>query len=114
MPSDSPIFGERREGATLLRILCLLNDGLECLRLIHSQIGENLAVNLDTGFVQGTHQLRIGQAFETGSCIDTLNPECAEVTLLVLTITIGIGKTFLPRVLGNCPHIAACAKVTSG
>ena len=53
--------------------------------MIHGQISQHLAVNLNPGLMQGTHQLRIRHTFQTGSSIDTLNPQSAEVSLLILT-----------------------------
>ena len=43
------------------KLLYLGNDSLECFGVIHGQVGENLAVDLDSGLVQKTHQLRIAQ-----------------------------------------------------
>ena len=54
--------------------------------MIHGQISQHLAVNLNPGLMQGTHQLRIRHTFQTGSSIDTLNPQSAEVSLLILTV----------------------------
>ena len=60
-----------------------------------------------------THKLRIAQTFEASRSVDTLNPESAEVALLVATITERIGKTFFPSVLGNGPHVLAGTEVTA-
>lgn len=95
-------------------LLHLVHDGLESLGVIHSQVGEHLAVNLDTCLVEQTHQLAVAQTFEASGSVDTLNPESAESTLLVTTIAESIGETLLPSVLGNGPHILASTKVTSG
>ena len=56
-------------------LLYLGNDCLECFGVIHGQVSENLAVDLDTSLVQKTHQLRIAQTLETSGSIDTLNPQ---------------------------------------
>ena len=73
--------------------------------MIHGQISQHLAVNLNPGLMQGTHQLRIRHTFQTGSSIDTLNPQSAEVSLLILTVAERISQTFLPRILGNGPPL---------
>ena len=39
-----------------LGLLGFLSDSLECLRMINGQVGEDLAVDLNTTLVQGTHQ----------------------------------------------------------
>ena len=40
-------------------LLNLLNDGLESLWVVNGEVSENLAVDLDTGLAQGTHQTRV-------------------------------------------------------
>ena len=101
--------GSRKE----LSILGLLYDCLESLGVVHGQVGENLAVDLDTCLVNHTHQLAVGQVLHTGGSVDTLNPQRAEVAFLLLTIGVSIGKTLLPSVLGYGPDVLASAKVTS-
>ena len=51
--------------------------------------------------------------FETCSGVDTLNPQSAEVALLVATVTISVGETLLPCVLGNGPNILAGTEVAA-
>ena len=92
----------------------LLNDGFESLGVVDSEVGEHLTVDLDTGLVESTHELRIAQAFEASRSVDTLNPECAEVALLVATIAEGVGQTFLPSILGNGPDVFASTIVSAG
>ena len=55
--------------------------------MINSQIGQNLAVNFDSSFVQSTHQFRIRHTFQTSNSIDSLNPQSTEVSLLILAVT---------------------------
>ena len=97
--------------------MCLLlhfgNDSLESLRVVQSEVGEHLAVDLDTSLSQLTHEYRIAHTLLTSGSVDTLNPQGTEVALLVLTIAISVGKTLLPSVLGYCPNILAGTKVTS-
>ncbi len=88
-------------------LLNLSNDGLESLGVVQSQVGEHLAVDLDASLGQRTHQLAVAHAFHASGSVDTLNPQASEVALLVTTITLSIGKTFLPCVLCYCPNILA-------
>ena len=97
-----------------IRLLYFSNDGLESLGVVQSQVGENLAVDLDTSLSQLTHQYGIAHTLLTSGSIDTLNPQGAEGALLVLTIAIGVGQTFLPSVLGYCPNILAGSKIAAG
>ena len=95
-------------------LLHLCNDSLESLRVVYSEVSENLTVNLDTCLVKSTHQLAVAHTIEASSSVDTLDPQCAECALLVTTIAISVGKTLLPSVLGNGPYVLAGTKITSG
>ena len=61
-----------------------------------------------------THEFRVRKILKTGSGIDTLNPESAEVAFFVFTVAIGIGKTFFPGVFGDGPDVLAATIVTAG
>ena len=39
----------------LLSVLHFVNDSLECFRMIHTEVSENLAVDVDTVSVKKTH-----------------------------------------------------------
>ena len=108
------ILSKSCEGKPFSSLLHLGNNGLESLGVIYGQVGEHLTVDLDTGLVQQTHELRVAQTFQTSGCVDTLNPQCTESALLVAAVTECIGKTLFPSVLGNGPNILAGTKVTSG
>ena len=95
-------------------LLNLLDDSLESGLVVHGEVSEDLAVDLDATLVQQTHQLRVAQTLEAGSSVDTLDPESAEVALLVTAVTEGVGETLLPSVLGNGPYVLAGTKITSG
>ena len=110
LPSREP----KAFASLLFPLLHLGYDGLECLGMVHSEVSQHLAVDLNTTLMQQTHQLRVTQTLQTSGCIDTLNPQSAEVALLVATVTESIGKTFLPSVLGNCPYVFTSTKITSG
>ena len=98
----------------ILRLLYLSYDSLESLRIVNSEVSEDLAVDLDTSLVECTHKCRIGHVLETSSSVDTLNPQCAEVALLVTAVTVSVCETLLPSVLRNCPNILSCTIVTLG
>ena len=75
--------------------------------MIDCEVSEDLAVDLDTLSVESTHQARVREPFETSSSVDTLDPESAEVALLVLTIAESVGQTLFPSVLGYGPDVLA-------
>ena len=98
----------------LRNLFHLVADSLESLGIIHCEIGEHLAVDLDACLMNKTHQLAVGEVFHTGCSIDSLNPESAEVALFLLAVAVGIGKTFFPCVLRNGPYIATATEITAG
>ena len=101
-----------RFGAQELGVLGLLNDGLEGLGVVHSQVGENLAVDLDTCLVNHTHKFAVREVLLACGSVDTLNPQSAEVAFFLLTVGVCIGETLLPSVLGDGPDVLAGAEIT--
>ena len=101
-------------GRGILGILHLVNNGLESGGVVESEVGEHLAVDLDAGLVDEAHELGVRKILETGSCVDTLDPEGAEVALLVLAVAVSVGKTLLPGVLSYGPYVATAAEVATG
>lgn len=97
--------------ALLSTLFGLVNNSLESLGVVNSEVGENLTVDLDALLVDETDELAVGETLETGSRIDTLNPEGAESALLVLAIPVGVGLTLLPGVLGYSPDVLTTAEV---
>lgn len=106
-----PVFYDYVEKVYLLHFV---NDCLESLGIIHGEVSENLAVDLDSCLVDEAHELGIRKILHTGSGIDTLDPEGTEITLFLLAVAISVGKTLLPGVFGYCPHIATAAVITTG
>ena len=99
---------------SLSRSFNLSYNSLESFGMVHSQIGQNLAVDFNAGLVQSTHQLGIRHTFQTGSSVNTLNPQSAEVSFLILAVTESISQTLFPCILGYGPHILSCTEITSG
>ena len=95
-------------------ILDFVNNCFEGFRMIHTEVSEDLTVDVDAVGMEQTHELGIAETLKTGSCVNTLNPECAELTLLQFAAYISIGKTFFVGVFGNGPHVLTGTEVTSG
>ena len=95
-------------------LLYLLNDSLESVRIVDSEVSKDLAVDLNTILVECAHKLAVAQVVKTSGSVDTLNPQSTEVTLLVSTVTISIGETLLISILRNCPDVLAGTIVTLG
>ena len=79
--------------------------------VVDSEVGQDFAVDFDTGFVEAAHELRLGKPLEACSSVDTLDPECAEVALFIAAVAEGVGQAFFPGVFGNGPDVFACAEV---
>ena len=94
--------------------LGLLDDGLEGLRIGHGQFGQSATIKLNAGEVQALDEAVVGDAFSADGGVDTLDPQCAEVTFFVLTVTVCISQTFFPSILSNGPNVLSCTKITSG
>ena len=100
--------------AKALALLYSINDSLESLRVVDSEVSQHLAVNLNTILVERTHELTIAQIIEAGSSIDTLNPKRTEVALLGTTVAISVGETLFIGIFCYRPDVFACTKVTFG
>ena len=91
-----------------------IDDSLERLRVVHCQVGENLAVETDVLCAELAHELGIGNTVLTSGGVDSLDPEGAEVALLGLAVTIGVSQTFLVSVLSYGPDILSGEEITAG
>ena len=80
----------------------------------HSQISQNLAIDLDRGLLQTVNHTAVGQAIFTGTGIDTGNPQGTELTLALLAIPIGILARLGDCLGGNTENIFPSAAVTLG
>ena len=89
------------------------NDSLESLGVVDSEVSEHLSVDFDTSLVEVAHKLRVRKAFKACGSVDTLDPESAEVALLVAAVAVGIGETFFPSILGYGPYVLAGTEVTA-
>ena len=98
-----PVAGEILQAH--FKLFYRLDDSFECLRIVHGEVGENLAVETDVLRVEFAHELRIGNTVLTCSGIDSLNPEGAESALLGFTVAVCVSQTLLIGVLGYRPDI---------
>ena len=81
--------------------------------MIHCEFGERLAVDFDTGGVDESHELAVGKVLLTSGGVDTLDPQSAEVAFFLLAVAVSVGKTLLPSVLGDGPHITTAAVIAA-
>ena len=95
-------------------LLYRVDDRFECLRIVHRQVSENLAVEADVLCVNSSHKLGVGHTVLTCSGIDTSDPKRAEVALFGFAVAVCISQTFLIGVLGNRPDVFPGEEITAG
>jgi hypothetical protein len=78
------------------------------------QIGQHLAVDLDLRLSQAIHESAVFHAGFPGCRVDTGNPEAAELTLALPTVTIGVLSSLHDRLFGDAIDVFAAAAVTLG
>src|SRR5262245_20774885 len=101
----------------LLRVergLGLVEDGLETGLVFHREIGEDLAIEFDSGGFEAFHEAAVGQAESTGSRIDTELPKHAEIAFAVLPVAIGVNAGFHDRILGVTEELGTTAAEALG
>src|ERR1700733_14022906 len=87
----------------------LIHQGLEGLGLVHGQIGEDLAVDLDPGLGKPADKSAVGQTVEAAACVDALDPEGAEIALLLLAADIVVLQRAIGRGIGRGDRVLAAA-----
>ena len=95
-------------------LLYRIDDSFESLRVIHGQVGEDLAVQTDVLLCELAHELGVGNTILTGSCVDPLDPKSTEIALLGLAVTVSIGQTLLISVLCYGPDILSGEEISAG
>jgi len=81
---------------------------------VNSDIGKNLAINLDIRFLQAIHKTAVAQAIHACRGIDTGNPQCAELAFFLAAIAVGVLAGLIHSLLGYTINILARTAVTLG
>ena len=74
----------------------------ERLGLADREVGQHLAVELDARPLQPVDELRIGQAVLAHAGVDALDPQAAEIALLVAPVAIGVAQRLLDLLDARC------------
>lgn len=94
-----------------LPLFYLIYDRGKGCRVVHSQVGENLAVEVDAGIPELAHKHRIGKAVFPCTCIDALDPQCPEFTFSLLAIPVCVYKALFDGVLGHRPDVFSTSEI---
>src|SRR5262249_10916557 len=92
----------------------LLDDTPERRFIENREVREDLAIDLDAGFLQARHELAVGHARGASAGVDARDPERAEVALLVAAVAVGVLPRAHHRFLGDAIDVLAPAAVTLG
>ena len=92
----------------------MVDDGLESLGIVEGEVGEDLAVHLDTSLRQLVDELAVVHAVFAHGSVDTDNPQAAEFAFLVSSVAISVGLTLFVRVLRHSPDVLSRAELTFG
>ena len=95
-------------------LLYRVDDRFECLRIVHSQVSEDLAVQTYVLSVDSTHKLRVSHTVLACSGVDTSNPKGTESAFFVFAVAVCISQTFFIGVLGNRPDVFPAEEITAG
>jgi len=78
---------------------------------VHCQISQNLTVDLDGRLFQASDQTAVRQTVGTSTSVDTSDPQSAELTFFLTTVTVGVLACLDYRLLGNTEYARASAVV---
>ena len=95
-------------------LLHFFNDSLESFRIVQSEVGQHFAVDLDTSLVQLVHEHAVRHVILADGCVDTDDPQAAEVTLLVPSVAISVGLSFFVGVFRHSPDVLSGSELTFG
>ena len=88
--------------------------GLECLGIVHGEVGKDLAVQADVLLCKLAHELGIGNPVLACGGVDPLDPKSAETALLGLAVTVSVSQTLLIGVLCYGPDILSGEEISAG
>src|SRR5258708_7052593 len=99
----------RISGGVCLGLRRLIHQSLERGGLVDCQIGQNLAVDHDAGAGEPGDKSAIGDAMLAHGGVDALNPQGAEVTLLLLAADVIVLQRLIDRGIGRGDVVLAAA-----
>src|SRR5690349_11036735 len=83
----------------------LLGDQRERGRILHRELGEDLAIHFDARHLHAVDEGAVAHAVEASGSVDTHDPQLAEIALLGLAIPVGVDPTALDGLLRGLPEL---------
>src|SRR3989338_4500308 len=80
----------------------------------HRDVRQYLAINLNIRFLQAIHEHAVGQSLFARGCIDTRDPQGAELALLLTAIAVRILSRFHHRLFGDTVDVLAATAISLG
>src|SRR6478609_4278702 len=91
-----------------------LDERVERGDVVDGQVGEDLAVHLDAGQVQALDEAVVGHALRTSRSVDALDPQLAEVALVLAPVVVAVDQRVGDLLLRLAVEARALAPVTAG
>src|SRR5262245_20094518 len=88
-----------------------LDQAFEGCGLVHGDVGQHLAVELDPGLLQAVDQPPVGESVLARRRVDALDPQRAEGALLHLAVAISVLAGLLDRLARGADGILAAAVI---
>src|SRR5918999_3065986 len=73
----------------------------EGVGVVHGDVGEHLAVEIDARAAEAVHELAVRHALAAGGGVDAHDPQAAEVPLAVAAVAVGVGVGLEQCLLGE-------------
>jgi len=67
--------------------------------VVHSNVGKHLSIDLDVVLLQARHEPRVAHVVSASGGVDAYDPQPSVVSLVMLTIAVGVAETLL-----HCGH----------
>src|SRR5690606_27900007 len=92
-PPNGGLFSSHKDLCSQ-RIFCFLSNRSKRNCVMHSDVSKNATVNAYLSFFQARNHAAVLQTVLTCNRIDTCNPQSAELTFLLTTVTVCILTSF--------------------
>ena len=108
------VYAAKRINLCIQSLVCNLNELVECVHVADCEVGENLAVHINTGNLEAVDEVGIVGSAAPCARIDTSDPKLAVLPLVELTASIGISHGLHDLLACRTIEFALCSVVALG